>query len=488
MIFIIIMVVICSLDNYDKSQYDKHIKHFSKFNFPLYIFQKWAIDGIIEGNHVLVTAPTGSGKSLPAEFAIDFFSEKGKKVIYCSPIKALSNQKFYDFTLKYPNISIGLITGDIKTNPDAEVLIMTTEILLNKLYQLKSQTSNIPINSSVSFDMDIEKELACVIFDEIHMINDPDRGHVWENCIMMLPLHIQMVGLSATLDDPEKFAFWMENRGDYSTTSYGKKKVYLSKKLKRTIPLTHYSFFVSNSSISKVIKDKSIREGILKFSNKFHVIQDEKGKFNDDIYNSLDKYYKLFSKNNIRIKRNHVLNEVSKILNEKDMLPAMCYVFSRKQVDVCAKELTVSLISSESTIPSIIENECYQIIKKLPNFKEYLYLPEYCNLISLLQKGIATHHSGMMPILREIVELMFMKGYVKLLFCTESVAIGLNLPVKTTIFTDINKHDGSVFRKLHGHEFIQASGRAGRLGIDTVGNVIHLYNLFRDMDKLSYKT
>ena len=483
------MVVICSLDCYDKSQHEKHIKYFNKYKFPLYTFQKWAIDGIIEGNHVLVTAPTGSGKSLPAEFALDFFCEKGKKVIYCSPIKALSNQKFYDFTLKYPNISIGLITGDIKTNPDADVLIMTTEILLNKLYQLKPPNLNVTINSSVSFDMDIETELACVIFDEIHMINDQDRGHVWENCIIMLPYHIQMVGLSATLDDPEKFAFWMENRANNSNiTPYTKKNVYLSKKLNRTIPLTHYSFFVSNSSISKVIKDKSLREDIIKFSNKFHVIQDEKGKFNEDIYNSLDKYYKLFSKNNIRIKRNHVLNEVAKTLNDQNMLPAMCYVFSRKQVDLCAKELTVPLIPIDSIIPSIIENECYQIIKKLPNFKEYLHLPEYCNLISLMQKGIATHHSGMIPILREIVELMFMKGYIKFLFCTESVAIGLNLPVKTTIFTDINKHDGTVFRKLHGHEFIQASGRAGRLGIDPVGNVIHLYNLFRDVDKLSYTT
>ena len=476
------MVYVCSLTSYPSDEYNKKKQYFEKFDFPLHIFQKWAIHGLIELQHVLVTAPTGSGKSLPAEFAIDYFHSLGKKTIYCSPIKALSNQKFYDFTYKYPHISIGLITGDIKTNPDADVLIMTTEILLNKLYQLKSKQES--LNSSVSFDMNIENELACVIFDEIHMINDEDRGHVWENSIMMMPNHIQIVGLSATLDDPEKFAYWMENKGN-QVLDYGTKKVYLTKKTERSVPLTHYSYIISNSSVFKHIKDKSTQQEIRKFTNKFHVIQDAKGKFDDSIFQSTNKFLKLFDSNHIRVKRMHVLNEVSKLLFEQQMLPAICYVFSRKQVDICAKEITTPLIDTDN--PINIKYECEQIIRKLPNYKEYLYLPEYITLIAHLEKGIATHHSGMMPVLREIVELMFSKGYIKLLFCTESVAIGLNLPVKTTIFTDINKHDGNQFRKLYGHEFVQASGRAGRLGIDTVGNVIHLFNLFKDVDSLTYK-
>jgi superfamily II RNA helicase len=449
------------------------------------VFQQWAIEGIVTGHHVLVTAPTGSGKSLPAEFAIDYFHSVGKKTIYCSPIKALSNQKYYDFTLKYPHIKIGLITGDIKTNPDADVLIMTTEILLNKLYQINAKTA--PINSAVSFDMNIENDLACVIFDEIHMINDEDRGHVWENCIMMLPEHIQMVGLSATLADPDKFASWLENRGPSKIDTSAKKIVYLTKKRDRAVPLTHYTFLTSNTSVFKSITDKATRDEINQFTNKLHIIQDAKGIFNDGVYSKTNKILKLFNVNNIRIKRNHVINQVVKLLVENEMLPALCYVFSRKQVDLCAKELTTNVLEIDSKIPSIVGHECEQIIRKLPNYNEYLNLPEYLTLVTLLEKGIATHHSGMMPILREIVELMFMKGYIKVLFCTESVAIGLNLPVKTTIFTDINKHDGSTFRKLHGHEFVQASGRAGRLGLDTVGNVIHLNNLFREMDSASYK-
>ena len=167
---------------------------------------------MVDGNHVLVCCPTGSGKTLPGEFALNYFHSKGKKTIYTSPIKALSNEKFYNFTKKYPHISIGLITGDIKTNPDADVLIMTTEILLNKLYQVKSSSS--VSSSSISFEMDIENELGCVVFDEIHFINDESRGHVWEQSIMMLPPQVQMIGLSATLDDPEKFAYWLETRGE----------------------------------------------------------------------------------------------------------------------------------------------------------------------------------------------------------------------------------------------------------------------------------
>jgi superfamily II RNA helicase len=338
--------------------------------------------------------------------------------------------------------------------------------------------------------MDIETELGCVVFDEIHMINDADRGHVWENSIMLLPPHIQMVGLSATLDDPERFAYWLENRGEQNanaSTTCNAKQVYLTKKKDRAVPLTHYSFITTTQGIFKAIKDKTVQEEIKTITNKPFIMQTAKGEFNEQHYCKMNKMLKLFETNNVRVKRAHALNQVSKYLCENDMLPALCYVFSRKQIEICAKELTTNLLEQDSKIPYIIKRECEQIIRKLPNFEEYFQLPEYITLVSLLEKGVATHHSGMMPVLREIVELLFAKGYIKFLFCTESVAIGLNLPVKTTIFTDVNKHDGNVFRMLQGHEFVQASGRAGRLGIDTVGHVFHLNNLFRNMDMSGYK-
>ena len=477
------MVKICSVTNYPDDNEAKNKEHFEKFNYPLHIFQKWAIEGIVEGHHVLCCCPTASGKSLPAEFALDYFHSKGKKTIYCSPIKSLSNQKFNDFTQKYPHINIGVVTGDLVCNPSAEVIIMTTEILLNKLYQLKSNSPK--INSSVSFEMDIENELACVVFDEIHFIGEPSRGTVWENSIMLLPKHIQMVGLSATLDNPEKFAQWIENRGEEKSD----KIVYLTSKKERAVPLIHYSFITATQGIFKAIKDKSVYEEIKSIIDKPFIIQDHKGKFDELHYLKMTKILKLFESKEIRIKRTHVLNQVTKYLTENEMTPAICFIFSIKKIEECSKEITTNLLEFDSKVPYIVKRECEQILRsKLSNYQEYLHLPEYVNLVSLLEKGIAKHHSKMLPVLREIVEIFFSRGYIKLLFATESVAIGLNLPVKTCIFTDINKHDGNNMRMLQGHEYTQSAGRSGRLGLDKVGHSIHLNNLFRNVDLTSYKT
>ena len=180
------MVIICK----DKfSQNEIYQEHFDKFPFELSDFQKYSIQAILEGNHILVTAHTGSGKTLPAEFAIEHFVAQGKKVIYTSPIKALSNQKFHEFSKKFPNISFGILTGDIKFNPEADVLIMTTEILRNTLLQKNTNNQSVPLQ----FEMDFENELACVIFDEVHYINDADRGKIWEETIMFLYNHIQII-------------------------------------------------------------------------------------------------------------------------------------------------------------------------------------------------------------------------------------------------------------------------------------------------------
>src|SRR6056300_1669012 len=202
------MVVICNTPYPEESSFQEH---FDTFSFPLSDFQKYAIQSIVEGNHILVTAHTGSGKTLPAEFAIKYLTGKGKKIIYTSPIKALSNQKFYDFKIKFPEISVGLFTGDIKTNPEADVLIMTTEILMNYLFNMKDNES---IISNLDFNIDIMNELGCVVFDEVHYINDLHRGEVWEKTILMLPDHVQMVMLSATIESPIKFAEWCEKGGE----------------------------------------------------------------------------------------------------------------------------------------------------------------------------------------------------------------------------------------------------------------------------------
>ena len=227
------MVKICQ-QTYPESKETKYKEYFSHYPFPLSSFQKYSIEAIVEGQHVLVCVPTGSGKTLPGEFAIEHFVKKGKKVIYTSPIKALSNQKFYDFSLKFPHISFGILTGDIKFNPEADVLIMTAEILQNTLYKNKSlltsstlPNTHIMNTSATTFEMDFNTELGCVIMDEVHYINDTDRGKVWEETIMLLPYHIQMVMLSATLDSPEIFAHWCENRPNTDMIQNEKKIVYL---------------------------------------------------------------------------------------------------------------------------------------------------------------------------------------------------------------------------------------------------------------------
>ena len=474
------MVKVCSYD-YPKKSEEQYAQYYSKYSYPLHDFQKWCVEATVEGHHVLACCPTGSGKTFGGEFALEHMFGKGKKTIYCSPIKALSNQKFYDFSRKYPGISVGLITGDIKTNPDADVLIMTTEILLNKLYQIKSQAK-----TSVSFDMDIQNDLGCVVFDEIHMINDAARGHVWEQSILLLPRHVQIVGLSATLDDPEKFAYWLEMRGQ--KTNESSKDVYLTRKLIRAVPLIHYSFLTTISSVPKIIKDKALQQEITDITDKPIVIQNAAGQFNELNYAKVNKVLTLFDKHDIRIRRQHVLNKVAEHLAQNEMLPALCYVFSRKQLERCAQEMTTNILEFDSKVPYTVDRECEQIIRQLPNYQEYLHLPEYQNMVQLLRKGVGMHHAGLMPVLREMVELLFARGFIKILFCTETMSVGINLPVKTTIFTEVSKYDGVSNRMLLGHEYTQAAGRAGRLGLDKVGHVIHLNNLFRDCESANYRT
>jgi superfamily II RNA helicase len=463
------MVVICSAPYPNNSNYETY---FELYPYPLSDFQKYAIEAIVDGQHTLVTAPTGSGKTLPAEFAIQHFVGQGKKVIYTSPIKALSNQKYYEFTRKFPLISFGLFTGDIKTNPEADVLIMTTEILMNSLFLLDRDSAGASSSSasSMAFQIDIASDLACVVFDEVHYINDQERGNVWEKSILMLPKHVQMVMLSATIDNPAGFADWCE--------SSGQKKVYLATTSNRIVPLTHYGFLTTNETIFKYVKDKGTQQQIRDSTNKLICLQNSSGSFSEPSYRTITKMVDLFEKNQIRVNRKHVLNQLSMFLRDQDMLPAIAFVFSRKQVELCAESITVPLLEFDSKIGYTIRCECEQIVRKLPNWTEYLGLPEYQQLVALLEKGIGIHHSGMIPVLREIVELMISKKYIKLLFATESFAIGLDCPIRTAVFTSLTKFDGQLERYVLAHEYSQMSGRAGRRGIDTIGHVVHCNNLF----------
>jgi len=482
---------------------------FARFPYPLSPFQKHAIYALLEGKSVLVTAHTGSGKTVPAEFAIQHFVEAGKKVIYCSPIKALSNQKFYEFQRKYPGVSFGLLTGDNKINPAADCLIMTTEILMNQCVALrqekeglaqekegnKEETKNSNNSSSSSsssspllhFQMNLEEELAAVVFDEVHYINDAHRGHVWEKTLMMLPLQVQLVLLSATIDQPVKFAEWLESMEPMAVPS--KRSLVLCSNEHRVVPLGHYSFVTYTEALFKKVKDKATEQEVKRVCNQLRPLQTAQGQFQAATYHDIQKTLDLLQKHRVDMKRKYVVNKLLAHLTEDTMIPALLFLFSRKQVEQVAAEVTTTLLPFDSKVPYMARHDAEAVLRdKLPNWREYVALPEFDFLVSLLEKGIGIHHAGMVPVFREIVELFIARRHIYLLVATESFAIGLDCPIKSTIFLGFMKWDGRQDRLLMPHEYTQMAGRAGRRGIDTIGYVIHCHNLFQAPPLLEYQT
>jgi superfamily II RNA helicase len=429
-------------------------------------FQIQANKSIENGYHTLITAHTGSGKTLPAEYAIKYFTERGKKVIYTSPIKALSNQKYAEFTKKFPELQIGILTGDNKHNPGANVLIMTTEILQNNLFKTNK-------NAYLEIDMNIETELGCVIFDEVHYIDDHDRGTVWEQCIIMLPDHVQMVMLSATIGEKEKFAKWIEN--------IKHNKVTICSTDKRVVPLSFYTYMVVPNKVITPMP-ASMKATFEQKSGLLDVID----KNIDIVVDKNKKCLQYLKSNDISISRKFVLNELCGTLREKEMFPALFFVFSRKQVQEMANEIHVSLFD-ENEKDYMVEPICRQLlVSRVKNWKEYMALPEYQQYVNLLERGIGIHHAGMLPIFREMIEILYDQKYIRVLFATETFAIGLNMPTKTVCFTSLFKHDGNQLRQLYSHEFIQMAGRAGRRNIDTIGHVIMMTNLYNMLDSTQY--
>ena len=457
---------------------DDENKFFKNWGFELSNFQKWAIRAILNKNHALITAHTGSGKTVPAEAAILHFTNLGKKVFYTSPIKALTNQKFNEFSKKFPHISFGILTGDNKFNPEADVLLMTAEILRNTLFQKKMIECGENKNEELlSFDIDIDNELGCVVIDEAHYINDSERGRIWEEKIILTPPDIPLLLLSATLSRPDELAKFIENRGG--------PEVYICPTHKRQVPLTHKAYItIPKSNFNKM--GDSERKQYSAYIDNFITLKgsdDVDGTFKDKNYENIKKTCKFIYDKNMFVNKYFVINNLIKKLNTEDLLPAIFFVFSRKQVDILAGKVEQSLHGEESKIPSIIDQECKKILKKsLPNWKDYVQLPEYSSLVKLLEKGVAVHHAGMLKELRELIELLFEKKYIKVLFATETFAVGINMPTRTAVFTSLEKFDGKHFRLLQPSEYTQMAGRAGRRGIDIKGTVIHLNNLFSKAD------
>ena len=435
----------------------------SPLPYPLDPFQQYALKAIYLNHHTLVCAKTGSGKTAVGEIAIYKALSEGKRVFATYPIKSLSNQKFSDLTKQFPGHTVGIMTGDIKFQPDAQILVMTTEILRNLLYKQGTKTQSLGLTASLSLD-----NLGLVIFDECHFINDPDRGKVWEETMILIPPSVQLVLLSATLENPAPFAQWL---GQLKKTP-----VHLIQTQYRIVPLTHvvidnYSdeYLTVLTPTEEVFDDKAYRS----YLQQIKFIRDGHKEFKDKVHNKVLAGEKGAVEGKVRPKSFlHQMNHTLDLLLKRDQLPALFFVFSRKNCEIYASKVERDfLTSSESArVRTLVQ-------KHLHPYKSLLdTLPQFHEIQGLLVKGIAFHHSGLLPMLKEIIEILFTEGLIKVLFATETFAVGLNMPTKTVVFTSLKKYDDAArgLRLLRTDEYTQMAGRAGRRGKDKEGLVILL--------------
>jgi|FLOH01.1.fsa_nt_gi superfamily II RNA helicase len=402
--------------------------------FVLDSFQEDSIKAIENEKSVLVSAPTGSGKTLIADYIIDKFLKENSRIIYTAPIKALSNQKYKEFTDSYGEDKIGLITGDLVINPDAQVLIMTAEVY-----------RNMAIVNDHALD-----SVAYCIMDEIHYLSDQERGHVWEESIIFSPEHVKFLFLSATIPNAEEFAAWVE--------SIKKHPVKVIKYDIRPVPLER-KFYDPEMGITTLDQIKHKKE--------------------------LDKYpeYNHFMKGRYRAPRVPKPDFRNLIAELGNKLPCIYFVFSRAKTMDYATVLSQKrqFLSSEEQKKAIAISSAE--FNKLN--KEVLSLKTTQKLRECIPKGVAFHNAGILPELKHIVEKLFSQGLIKVLFATETFAVGINMPAKTVCFDSLRKYTDTGFRYLTSKEYFQISGRAGRRGIDKKGlSVAMIYRPSAELDRI----
>ena len=471
---------------YDNStkikSFDKILNPAHNFPFELDEFQKKSIICLENGESVLVSAHTSAGKTVVAQYAIAMAKRNHQRVIYTSPIKALSNQKYRD--LKELFGDVGLMTGDVTRNENASCIVMTTEILRNMLFK----------------GNEITKEIAWVIFDEVHYMRDRDRGVVWEETIILLSNKINYVFLSATIPNAREFGMWIAKLKKQPCNV-----VYTSF---RPTPLRHYIFPVEgdNSNLFLILDSQTVnKKGNKKvveeifhnrnFNQAFDILKNSR-----KLENCNQKSNK--NLNNKKIGTKMSLIKLIKALYREKFCPVIVFSFSKRECEMNALDLfkykplqkskyDSKNIKKKETKEKIIDFNTDEEKEKI----EKIYLsaisklseddqkmPNIQNFLPLLQRGIGVHHGGMLPILKELVELLFQEGLIKVLFSTETFSMGINMPAKTVVFTTLRKFDGEFQRYLGGGEYTQMAGRAGRRGIDQFGNVIIMVDKNIDQD------
>jgi superfamily II RNA helicase len=421
------------------------------FPFPCDSFQRHAFESIEKGNNLIVTVPTSSGKTVVAKYAIMNTILKGKRVVYTSPVKSLSNEKYNEFKAELPT-SIGLLTGDNKIDPDSNCLIVTTEILKESLYQLRQKVET----PDREISQDFVSSIGCVILDEIQYMSDPDRGLVWEETIILLGRDVQIIMLSATIRNTEEFASWIGNIKE--------KTISWIPATKRIVPLVHYMYVDKLKSTETMAGHDSMILPII----------DASGNYKDTAFHNARKLCSVIKQ--IREKKHkgtdfNMICRLVTLLKENDMLQTIFFAFSKL---MCEK---YAAMVNDDTLMTV--GETHQVEKiwnhhMAPYFKKYEKTLQYYTVKKLALKGVGYHHSGLIPILKEIIEILFKAGLIKVLFATETFAVGVNMPARSVVFTDIVKPTNKGKRLLNTAEFRQMAGRAGRRGLDTMGHVILL--------------
>lgn len=436
-------------------------------------FQKHAVLGIHAGDHVFVTAKTGSGKTFVGEYLIAAALRKGKRVFYTTPIKSLSNQKYHDLKKLFPDATVGLLTGDIKICPDAQIVVMTAEILRNLFYKRGTATEGVGLTAAISLT-----DVVGVVMDEVHYIQDPDRGHVWEESLILCPRDLQLVLLSATMPSAASLAGWLaelhQRRTVLLSTTY------------RIVPLLHGILRLDSSaattsswSVTTMLDNRGNwnPEGYNGWLRDRKAIQDGSAAHRKAVEaRRRDGYSAPPPTAKVRVEDPAArLERTVAWLRDHGALPALFFVFSRRECERLASSMKGSFLDTSDGAAA-----AHILDFHLSRYRATLEKsPQYHQIRDLLIRGIAFHHSGLQPLLKEIVEILFSRGLVRLLFATETFSVGLNMPTKTVVFLELEKFsDGGQRRLLRPDEYIQMAGRAGRRGLDTQGLV--LYEPMRD--------
>ena len=421
-------------------------------DFPLDRFQREAIEAFDDGESVLVSAPTGAGKTVIAEHAIERMLQAGQRMFYTSPIKALANQKFRDFGRRYGTDNVGLLTGDITIRGDAPVVVMTTEVLRNMLYEGSGRI----------------RDLGCVVLDEVHYLQDKQRGPVWEEVLLNLPRDVRTVSLSATVSNVGEFVDWL-------TTVRGPTR--LVEERTRPVPLRH--LFAATHKESRYIH----REPLLK--GRRLAVQSEKFRPERSRAKSSDRRRRGGRDNRPTSKwapprRSELVDD----LIADDQGPVIWFIFSRAGCDEAVQQCRKAGLRYTN------DDEADELAAILHDATRDIDDDDWYSLgldawQESFEAGIASHHAGLIPAVKEAVEKAFVQGLISAVFATETLALGVNLPARTVVLEKLVKYNGETHELLTPLQFTQLAGRAGRRGLDDEGTVVSCWSQRTKVDDVA---